>query len=64
MATKKKPTEPKVGYEHFKSISPRGRILLGVLGMTFSCIGLWLTDSQKLAHEQSEQRRRHVQSQR
>ena len=35
---------PKTGYAFFKSIQPRGRILIGVLGMTFSLLGMWFTD--------------------
>ena len=45
---------PKTGYAFFKSISPRGRILLGVLGMTFSILGMWLTDSRVNTLAQAE----------
>jgi hypothetical protein len=45
---------PKTGYAFFKSISPRGRILLGVLGMTFSVLGMYLTDSHVNAKQQAE----------
>lgn len=43
------PEPPKTGWAFYSSISPRGRILLGLLGMTFSSIGIWATNNHERA---------------
>ena len=53
------PEPPKVGYAFFASIPPRGRILLGVMGMIFSGLGLYMTEARMTAYKNREEFERH-----